>query len=479
MGIIIQKSKLSNVAKSPYFFTNFFFHKTLNEIEPTLKKFNGKISDCCTILSGYAFASEDYEEVGTKLLRIGDILKNGTIDYENMNCLPLEFAEKYGRFVLQYNDIVIAMTGATIGKTGFIEKNGTDILLNQRVGLLRCKENINQKFIYYLTKTSFFQKQILINSMGKSQPNISPFDIIKFKTPKISVEKQNEIVEKVYPIEQSIQTLQSKILQPLSIINDTFSNYYNYEKTVWKDFGKGMTAGTQKSNERTLKYYKVPIQSLGKSNIQRFSSRFHSPLTMQLESILEKNGAITIKDILIEIVKGIQPKYTDEGDIPVTKITNLKNGYIDLSEPEYVSQAFFDALPEKVKLKYGDVIICCTGKISLGKVDFYDLEQESVLTVDNYILRVDETKYNALFLTYFLRSILGTFQIEREYTGATNQIHLYANEILNFKIPNFSVATQNEIVAQIKQQLDAQKDIEQAIEGKQAEISQLIMEAIQ
>jgi hypothetical protein len=54
MGIIIQKSKLSNVAKSPSFFTNFFFHKTLNEIEPTLKKFNGKISDCCTILSGYA-----------------------------------------------------------------------------------------------------------------------------------------------------------------------------------------------------------------------------------------------------------------------------------------------------------------------------------------------------------------------------------------------------------------------------------------
>jgi type I restriction enzyme, S subunit len=426
------------------------------------------------------FASEDYEEEGIKLLRIGDILKNGTIDYGNMNCLPLEYAGKYERFALQDKDIVIAMTGATIGKTGFIEKKDNDnTLLNQRVGLLRCKENINQKFIYYLTKTSFFQKQVLINSMGKSQPNISPFDIIKIKMPKISVEKQNEIVEKVYPIEQSIRSLQTQIQQSLSIINDTFSDFYQYERSVWKDFGKGMTAGTQKSNERTFKYYKVPMQSLGKSSIQRFSSRFHNPLTVQLEDILEKNGTIKIKNILIEITKGIQPKYMEEGDIPVTKITNLKNGYIDFSEPEYVSQVFFDNLLEKVKLKYGDVIICCTGKISLGKVDFYDLEQESVLTVDNYILRVDEERYNPLFLTYFLRSILGAFQIEREYTGATNQIHLYANEILNFKIPNISLDIQTEIVAKIKQQLDAQKEIERAIEGKQAEISQLIMEAIQ
>ena len=101
------------------------------------------------------------------------------------------------------------------------------------------------------------------------------------------------------------------------------------------------------------------------------------------------------------------------------------------------------------KLKKGDIIICATGKISLGKIDYYDYKHDSITTVDNYILRLNEN-YNPLFFTYFFRSILGCFQVERDYTGATNQIHLYWDQISNFKIPDIPLERQEEIVDEIK-----------------------------
>ena len=119
-----------------------------------------------------------------------------------------------------------------------------------------------------------------------------------------------------------------------------------------------------------------------------------------------------------------------------------------------------------------------TGKVSLGKVDYVDFEHDGLADGHIAILRIDSEKYNPLFLTYFLRSILGTYQIERDYTGATNQIELYAAETSNFKIPNISLAEQEKIVTEIKNKLDAQKAIEVKIEEKQKEIGAIIEAAI-
>jgi type I restriction enzyme S subunit len=123
-------------------------------------------------------------------------------------------------------------------------------------------------------------------------------------------------------------------------------------------------------------------------------------------------------------------------------------------------------------------LVASTGKVSLGRVDLVEIEQELVADGHISIIRVDNRKYNCQFLTYFLRSILGVFQIERDYTGATNQIELYSSEIENFDIPDFSLDKQAEIVMKIKTQIDAQNVIDQQIEQKQEAISKIIEQAL-
>lgn len=121
--------------------------------------------------------------------------------------------------------------------------------------------------------------------------------------------------------------------------------------------------------------------------------------------------------------------------------------------------------------------MCATGKVSLGKIDYYDYEYDAITTVDNYILRLKDN-YNPLFFTYFFRSILGYFQIERDFTGATNQIHLYWEQIANFKIPDISLEEQQKIVDEIKEELDKQEEIKQQIATERAKIDAIIEKAV-
>jgi type I restriction enzyme, S subunit len=116
--------------------------------------------------------------------------------------------------------------------------------------------------------------------------------------------------------------------------------------------------------------------------------------------------------------------------------------------------------------------------VSLGKIDIYEDEEPGILSVDSYIIQVDAQKVDRFFFTYFFRSILGSFQIERDFTGTTNQIHLYDTQILEFELPDLKLSEQKRIVNNIKKDLDAQKEIEKQIDKKLWEISQIIESSI-
>ena len=87
------------------------------------------VSDTST---GFAFSSDDYTDDGIPLIRIGDICPDGNIDIENAKKLPIEYLRIYRESIIKKGDILMAMTGATIGKAGQYQFDEPG-LLNQRV----------------------------------------------------------------------------------------------------------------------------------------------------------------------------------------------------------------------------------------------------------------------------------------------------------------------------------------------------------
>jgi len=409
------------------------------------------------------------------------INEDGTVDLSKIPYVSYEFYESVSKGKVKDRDILICKDGALTGKTCFVEFSlfpSKEVIVNEHVYILRGNVKANQKFLFYYTRNNIFQSQVKdLAYKKKAQPGLNFSHFKKIKIPIIPKPQQDQIVAQIEPIEKNIKKLKAQIKQPQEVINKVFAREFEFNENLYNEFGKGMTAGTQNAKERKIRIFETNFQEISQSITLRFSTRYHNPPTKELMDFINKIKTIQVKDIVKSYEKGIQPKYNFDGEIPVIKIANIKNGYVDFSDTEKISQAYFDKLDVKKKLRKKDIILCATGKISLGKIDYYDYRTEAITAVDNYILRLRKN-YNPLFFVYYFRSILGYFQIERDYSGTTNQIHLYWNQISNFQIPDIPLEKQQKIVDEIKAKLDKQEEINKQIRQERNKIEEIIENAI-
>lgn len=139
----------------------------------------GTIGDYCAVKSGFAFKSAWWQDEGTKVIRIGDI-EQGCLNLETCAHVATDKIEVAKDFIVQGGDLVIAMTGATIGKFSMIPKTQEPILVNQRVGKFFLGNNPIEKvpFIYCTLKQEEVITEFINRGPGSAQPNISTGDIL-------------------------------------------------------------------------------------------------------------------------------------------------------------------------------------------------------------------------------------------------------------------------------------------------------------
>ena len=118
---------------------------------------------------GYAFKSSSFCEEGIPVIKIGNIQEDYTLNMSDSQCISDFTNVSY--FAHRY-DLVIAMTGATIGKFAVSQR---EYLINQRVGRFDLGNNPIYKLGYILNslKQDYFREQIFQISGGCAQPNIS------------------------------------------------------------------------------------------------------------------------------------------------------------------------------------------------------------------------------------------------------------------------------------------------------------------
>ena len=130
--------------------------------------------------NGYAFDSKNLtmEQTGVKVIRIGDFKSSG-IDFNAALNVFTSFNSKLDFYRVKKSQILIAMSGATVGKISFVNQEpNVYSVINQRVGIIESKIN---KWIYYCLSTDSFMSYIQLNSNGSAQPNISSSEISDFK----------------------------------------------------------------------------------------------------------------------------------------------------------------------------------------------------------------------------------------------------------------------------------------------------------
>ena len=168
----------------------------------------------------------------------------------------------------------------------------------------------------------------------------------------------------------------------------------------------------------------------------RFSARFmHPKFALLRRDSLTIERTFPLKLLCARaITRGVQPEY-DDTEIRAVKTGTLRNGELDWSEAQTVSEACFEAAKFRAEVRRNDVLVSSTGGGSLGKIDLYNLDTPALADGHIAIVRLRAGSHEPALLVHLMRQRVVQWQIEQGLTGSTNQIDIYPEQIEALRIP--------------------------------------------
>jgi type I restriction enzyme, S subunit len=162
-----------------------------------------KLKNVVQVLNGYAFKSDLFQDDGIPVVRQSN-LKNGKIVHDG-RCYPTALTPR--NFLLKKDDLCIGLSGS-IENFGLITTEELPAALNQRVGVLRSKQNrCHADYLIFYVQSEMFKDHIQKNLPSTTIVNIdaqlirnAPFPTIKYEEQVLESRKMLEVtsaIEKV------------------------------------------------------------------------------------------------------------------------------------------------------------------------------------------------------------------------------------------------------------------------------------------
>lgn len=171
-----------------------------------------RIGDVASLQGGCAFKSRDYRSKGIALLKIANV-SFGTILWNEVSFLPVDFKEKYSEYLIHSGDLLIAMTRPIVSggiKVARAKKEDCPSLLNQRVGRFILNSEIDTEFLFQILFNKSFVNAIGLGAIGSQQPNISAGKIEQIKIPLPPIVEQKDISVYLSSIDDKIRVYENR-----------------------------------------------------------------------------------------------------------------------------------------------------------------------------------------------------------------------------------------------------------------------------
>ena len=180
---------------------------------------NVKLGKYVEILSGFAFKSKDFLNCGVPVIKIKNITQEG-VTLEDVSYISKELADKNEKYHLNYNDILIALTGSHINQMSSVVgriarvKYHEDSLLNQRVAKVFAKDSklCDIDYVYYFLSQDYIKISLASKAGGAAnQANISPNDVKSLTVRWPDIETQHRIADILSAYDDLIENNQKQI----------------------------------------------------------------------------------------------------------------------------------------------------------------------------------------------------------------------------------------------------------------------------
>ncbi|MCX6740320.1 MAG: restriction endonuclease subunit S [Candidatus Parcubacteria bacterium] len=159
----------------------------------------------------------------------------------------------------------------------------------------------------------------------------------------------------------------------------------------------------------------------------RLDPEYYQPEYLEYLNKIKKFKVISLGDAA-SILRGNTPKEYGDFEVPIVRSGDLDSNF-------FLSGDLLNAKDDNIfYLRKNDILISSIGFGSIGKVNIFTGANDSKGTVSEVTV-IRESKINSFYIWAFLKSKYGQFQINREITGATGQLHLNTGNVENIVMP--------------------------------------------
>lgn len=372
-----------------------------------------------------------------RYIRITDIDENGLISHNELGATAKNIEDKY---ILGENDILIARSGATVGKA-YIHKYVPYkcFFAGYLIRFIIDTNKALPEYIFSYTQLNAYKEWVNAVQRPSGQPNINSEEYQSLEIPLPSIEKQQVIVDliksaylrkkqKEYEAQQLLDSIDTYILNELGITLPGIKT----------DLGS--------------RFFIVNRSTIDKRWDPYYSQVYFRDAFKAVES--GKYPVFNLKSISELITSGITPKsggeaYTEDriNGVPFIRSGNISiDGELNYDDLLYLKPKVHETVMSSSKLRMNDLLIAIVGA-TIGQVGIYLSNEEANINQAIALVRLKEG-YNVQFIKELLKSSIGQLSLNR-LKRPVARANINLEEIGTIKIVLPPLDKQNEIASHI------------------------------
>jgi type I restriction enzyme S subunit len=159
-------------------------------------------------------------------IRLVDV-SEGKIQKSNLKFLTKETRESIKRYVVNTNDVCLAIVGHTIGMVFFADKEWDDVNLTENAArITNFSDVMNPKYLYYYLISPIGQTQILSRKVGSAQGKLPLYNIKSLEIEIPSTKEQKEIASILGALDDRITLLRETNATLEAIAQALFKSWF-------------------------------------------------------------------------------------------------------------------------------------------------------------------------------------------------------------------------------------------------------------
>jgi type I restriction enzyme, S subunit len=331
-------------------------------------------------------------------------------------------------------DVLLNITGASIGRCTFVPEGLGEANVNQHVCIVRPSSRIHHKFLAYFLSSPWGQDQILSSFTGASRQGLNFKELGSIQTPLPPLAEQERIA--AY-LDSSCAELDAVVA------------------------AKGRQIETLDALRQALIESAVTLGIQAKPPLRRINEDWISEIPAHWK-------ACRIKRVVSRVDYGISERSEQEGRFPVLKMGHIQGGEIDFSDLDYVDEVSEDLLLEKGDLLYNRT----NSPDQVAKAAVFRGSKNDRVTFASYLVRL-RTNHRAdpYFLNYLLNCNGFLTYARKLAIPSVQQSNLNSTRYCRMLIPLPPLCEQQAIAASLDEKTT---ELRQIVEGIQKQIETLL-----